>query len=140
MSTAAACRDQRRQRRRGFGLIEVMISASMLVLGLAGILSFAAQTSVTSAHQRHITIAAHLADMQLEKLLLLAPDHARLTVGPHSGLVYNDIGVADVAGRFSASWDVVTGAPLVNTRTIVVTVSWTDATGVRTTTLKTVRT
>lgn len=128
------------QRRHGFGLLEVMISATMLVLGLAGVLSFAAQTSGTAAHQRQITVAAHVAEIQLEKLVLLSPDDSRLTSGTHVGPRYDQIGNPSSTGKFQTKWAVTTSSPILGTRTVVVTVTWTEPTGTKTTTLKTIRT
>ncbi len=126
--------------RRGFGLLEVMISGTMLVLGLAGVLSFASLTSGSAAHQRKITIGAHVAEMQLEKLVLLAPDDARLTSGTHPGPRYDDVGNPSATGEYVTKWVVTTNTPITGTRTVVLTVSWTESTGTRTTTLKTIRT
>lgn len=126
--------------RRGFGLVEVMISATMLVLGLAGVLSFAAQTSETAAHQRQITVASHVAEIQIEKLLLLSPDDSRLTAGLHDGPGYDQVGNPSATGKFQTRWLVTTSMPITGTRTVVVTVLWTEPTGAKTTTLKTIRT
>lgn len=130
----------RRRRHRGFGLLEVMISATLLLVGLAGVVSFAAHASTTAAHQRHITIAAHIAEVQIEKLVLLNNDDARLAAGPHTGLRYDDVGGPAVTGDYRTSWVVQTATPLVGARTIVVTVEWKEGGTTRTTTLKTVRT
>jgi len=128
------------RRRHGFGLLEVMISATMLVLGLAGVLSFAAQTSGTAAHQRQITVASHVAEIQMEKLLLLAPDDSRLTAGVHVGPAYDQIGNPSATGKFETRWTVTTSDPILGARRVVVTVRWTEPTGAKATTLKTIRT
>ena len=133
----------KRQRRRplgGFGILEVLISGTMLLLGLAGVVSFAAQADGSAAHQRHITIAAHVAEMQMEKLVLLFPDDARLANGPHTGPRYDDVGNPAATGRYQTTWQVETATPIAGARSVVVTVTWSEATGTRTTSLKTIRT
>lgn len=112
----------------------------MLLLGLAGVVSFAAQANGSAAHQRHITIAAHVAEMQMEKLVLLFPDDARLTNGAHTGPRYDDVGNPAATGRYQTSWQVATGTPIAGARSLIVTVTWNEATGTRTTSLKTIRT
>ncbi len=131
---------QQRRPLRGFGILEVLISGTMLLLGLAGVVSFAAQANGSAAHQRHITIAAHVAEMQMEKLVLLFPDDARLSNGAHTGPRYDDIGNPEATGRYRTSWLVATGNPIAGARSVVVTVTWNEATGTHTTTLKTIRT
>lgn len=124
---------------RGFGILEVLISGTMLVLGLAAVVSFASSTSGIAAHQRHITIGAHVAELQMEKLLLLPPDDARLTSGGHTGPRYDDVGTPAALGDYHTTWSVAVDAPIAGTRTITVTVTWTEQGTSRTTTLTTIR-
>jgi Tfp pilus assembly protein PilV len=124
---------------RGFGMLEVLISGTMLVLGLAAVLSFASSTSGVAAHQRHITQGAHIAELQMEKLLLLPPDHTRLTNGVHVGPRYDDVGTPSASGDYHTTWSVAVDAAIPGTRTMTVTVTWTEATGTRSTTLTTIR-
>jgi len=111
----------------------------MLVLGLAGVVSFAAQASGSAGHQRHITIAAHVAEMQMEKLVLLFPDDARLSNGAHTGPRYDDVGNPAATGRYRTTWQVTTGSPIPGARSVTVTVTWNESTGTRTTSLTTIR-
>ncbi len=124
---------------RGFGILEVLISGTMLVLGLAAVLSFVSSTSGVASHQRHITIGAHVAELQMEKLLLLPPDEARLNSGSHVGPKYDDVGTPSATGGYETTWFVAVDTPITATRTITVTVTWTEPTGLRTTTLTTIR-
>ena len=126
-------------RLRGFGMLEVLISGTMLVLGLAAVLSFASSTSGVAAHQRRITQGAHIAELQMEKLLLLPPDEARLTSGMHVGPQYDGVGTPSVSGEYATTWAVAVGAPIAGTRTITVTVTWTETNGAHSTTLTTIR-
>lgn len=125
--------------RRGFGMLEVLISGTMLVLGLAAVLSFASSTSGVAAHQRHITQGAHVAELQMEKLLLLPPDEARLTSGPHVGPRYDDVGTPSPSGDYHTTWSVAVDTPITGTRTLTVTVTWTEQGATRSTTLTTIR-
>jgi len=124
---------------RGFGILEVLISGTMLVLGLAGVVSFAAHANQTAGHQRHITIASHVAEMQMEKLLLLFADDARLANGSHTGLRYDDIGNLSATGIYQTTWQITTSSPVPGARTVVVTVTWTEAGRTRTTSMRTIR-
>jgi Tfp pilus assembly protein PilV len=124
---------------RGFGILEVLISGTMLVLGLAAVLTFVSSTSAVASHQRHITIGAHVAELQMEKLLLLPPDEVRLSSGSHVGPKYDDVGTPSATGAYETTWSVAVDTPITATRTITVTVTWTEPTGLRTTTLTTIR-
>ncbi len=124
---------------RGFGLLEVLISGSMLVLGLAAVLSFVSSTSGVAAHQRHITQAAHVAELQMEKLLLLPPDEARLTNGVHVGPQYDEIGTPSGSGEYQTTWTVAVDSPVTGTRRLTVTVTWSEQGTPRSTTLVTIR-
>jgi type II secretory pathway component PulJ len=126
--------------RRGFGVLEVLISASLLVIGLASVVSFSAQSSAVAAHQRQVTIGAHVAEMQMERLLLLFPDDARLSSGAHTGPRFDGIGNPSASGAFATSWVVATGSPIQGARTITLTVTWTEGGAPRTVTLRTIRT
>ena len=128
-----------RSQHRGFGILEVLISGTMLVLGLAAVLSFASSTSGVAAHQRHITQGAHVAELQMEKLLLLSPDDARLDSGTHVGPRYDEVGTPSATGEYHTTWSVAVDTPITSTRTITLTVTWTERAVQRSTTLTTIR-
>jgi Tfp pilus assembly protein PilV len=124
---------------RGFGLIEVLVSGTMLAVGLAGIVSFAGQANAALGHQRHLTVAGNVAERQMEALLTLYADDARLTDGDHTGSTFDTIG-APGAGPYTTSWVVEAGVPVPGARRITVTVSWQEGAVTKTTRLRTVRT
>lgn len=124
---------------RGFGMLEVLISGTMLVLGLAAVLSFASSTSGIAAHQRCITQGAHVAELQIEKLLLLPPDDARLTGGVHVGPRYDDVGRPSASGDYHTTWSVAVDVPITGARQITLTVTWTEQGTPHSTTLTTIR-
>jgi Tfp pilus assembly protein PilV len=124
---------------RGFGILEVLISGSLLAVGLAGIVSFAGQANAIVGHQRHVTIASHVAEVQLEKLLTLYADDTRLSDGAHAGSSFKVDG-SPGSGPYTTSWVVVTGSPIAGARRVMVTVTWQEAGVAKTLSLQTIRT
>lgn len=125
---------------RAFGLLEVIISATLLITALAGILSFSAHASTVAGHQRHMTVASHIAEVQMEKLLQAYGDDARLGHGSHSGPAYDDVANPVAGGDYTTSWVIIAGTPIAGARTVIVTVAWKESTGPKTTSLRTIRT
>ena len=124
---------------RGFSLIEVIISASMLSVGLAAILTAYGNGSHIGAHQERVTVAMHLAEAQLEEALLLYPDADELKSVAHPPIHYTiDGNVSPSASYFSTLRSVEPG-PIPKTRKVSVTVSWSEPTGPQTLTLTTHR-
>ena len=54
---------------RGFGLIEVMISASILLIGVAAVVTTVNHIEHQYQHQRYVTAAIHVGESTLEELL-----------------------------------------------------------------------
>lgn len=131
---------RRRPRLRGFGLLEVIISGSLLLIGLAGVVQFAAHAEKMSGHQQSMVGAVHVAETTMETLLLLYPDDARLTNGPHTGPRFDKVGNKTPTGLFATSWTVEAGVPLPGARTVEVVVTWTERSAIKTTRLRTIRT
>ncbi|MDP2342533.1 MAG: hypothetical protein Q8O67_16370 [Deltaproteobacteria bacterium] len=142
MSGRPAERDTRTRRRcpRGFGLIEVIISGSLLLIGLAGVVQFAGYAEVMTGHQQNMAGAVHVAEKTMEELLLLYPDDARLGDGPHTGSRYDKVGNGSPTGLFATTWTVAAGVPLPGARTVEVTVTWIERAKTKTTRLRTIRT
>lgn len=125
---------------RGFGMLEVLISGAMLIAGLAGIVQAQASINTSIARERRLTIATHVAEQTIERLLVLFPGDSTLAQGGHVGPTFNDEGTPDPAGRFRARWNVSVGDPIAGARRVVVEVEWTDGSQTRVFTLTTIRT
>ena len=102
----------------GFTLIEMLIAVSILSAGLLALGSMQVSAIGGNAHSANVTSGSTLAADRLEKLLALPYTHADLTAGTH-------VEPTPPAGR-SVRWTIVDNAPLVNTKTITLTVQWTD--------------
>lgn len=126
-------------RARGFGLIEVMISASILAIGMSGIISLYSNLQDNYKHQRLLAQALHIAEATMEDLLVRYADDADLVAGAHTGPSYAINGKPG-GTFFATSWAVADGVPFAGTRQITLTVTWTENTRTKTFVLRTVRT
>jgi type IV pilus assembly protein PilV len=102
----------------GFTLIELLIAMSILSAGLLALGSMQVSAISGNAYSASVTEGSTLAADRLEKLLALPYTHADLTSGTH-------VDPNPPAGR-TVRWDIVDNAPLLNTKTITLTVQWTD--------------
>ena len=124
---------------RGFGLIEVMMSAVILGVGMTGILSLSANLQDNYHHQKLLVQALHIAESSMEDLLVRYADDPDLTSGNHTGARFGING--KVGGTFyTTSWRVTEGVPFTGTRQIILTVSWSEKTRSKVVRLTTVRT
>jgi len=130
----------RRRRLRGFGILEVMISGTMLVIGLAAAAQFSAAMAASTARDNHLVSATHCGEQTMERLIGLFPSHADLANGDHSGSRFGDDGAPSSSGRYQVSWTVQVGAPLNGLRRVDVNVTWLERGTPRNITLRTLRT
>jgi hypothetical protein len=103
-----------------------MVAGVMLIIGVTGVVSALGSVIKLKSHQRDLTVAIHAAESTLEELLMLPSDHADLAtgVGVQTAATYN-LNMQRGGTGFTAEYEVVTG-PYVGTRTVIVTVRWTD--------------
>jgi type IV pilus assembly protein PilV len=106
------------KREGGFTLIEMLIAVSILSVGLLALGSMQVSAIGGNAHSANVTDGSTLAADRLEKLLALPYTHADLSSGAH-------VDPSPPTGR-TVSWNIVDNAPLANTKTITLTVQWTD--------------
>ncbi len=107
-------------------MIEVLISASILIIGITAAVDLQGSMSRTSAAQRRFVTANEVAEQTLERLLVLYGGSDTLSAGHHDGPTYNLDGVPAADGLFSTSWDVTESTPIANVRRVVVEVRWRD--------------
>lgn len=124
---------------RGFGLIEAMISAAILAVGLAGMLQLFGHLNDQQTHQRLVVQALHVGEATMEGLLLRYADDPELEEGSHPGPGFGADGLPG-GSFFSTRWLVEDGVPIAGTRQLTVTVSWTERGVTKAFSLRTVRT
>jgi Tfp pilus assembly protein PilV len=131
-----------RPAKRGFGLLEVMISGVLLASGMAATLSTLSALSALYEHERLLGNALHVAESTMEGLLLRYANDADLAATggtPRTGASYTKDGMPG-GTFFSTGWLVRPGVPIGGAREIEVIVSWAERGIPKTLTLKTVRT
>jgi hypothetical protein len=127
---------------RGFGLIEVLISASILFIGVVAVVHTVNVMEAIYTHQRFVTGAMHVAEGTLEELLGRYPNDVEIAGGASiTGPEYSPEGKVMPAGTgfYKSRWDVVADTPVLGVRTMTVTVAWVEDAGPRSFQLKAVR-
>ena len=101
---------------KGFTLLEVIIAVSVLTFGLLAVASMQATAIRGNYLSGNLTGASTLAGDRVEKLLSMGYSDADLDVGDHS----------NSRDLYTISWNVAQNAAFNNTKTVNVTVSWTE--------------
>ena len=107
---------------KGFTLIELMISLTVLMIGIIGILAMQMTSLRASGYSRHATEASVLAEDQMEALRSM-PAGSIVNQGA-PGQRVNAQGVVSATGLYSRTWSATLN--LDNTFTVVVTVAWNE--------------
>lgn len=129
---------------RGFSLLEVLVSSTLLSAGLTGIVSALSTTTALAAHQRHVTQALQIAESTLESLLIRSVGDPDLAGGTHpaTALQFDDEGapVTSGSGTYSIDWSVTAGpAAAPSMRRVAVRVRWNEFVGEQSFSLTTLR-
>jgi Tfp pilus assembly protein PilV len=103
-------------------LIEVMVAAALLGVGLTAVLSSFGVYTRLVARQRHYLEAAFVAQSTLQRLLAVAPEHFDIATGDHPDIVVNSANEADAAGGYIVSWTVTDAKPTPRARLVTVRV------------------
>jgi len=103
---------RRRDRSRGFTLIEIMIATLLLVVALLGIVSTSVIVTQTNTFSKTMTTATTLARAKME--VLKNTDYDGLTGGTEM-----------VESVFTRTWTVTNNTPATDMKTIEVNVTWT---------------
>ncbi len=102
----------------GFTLIEIMLALGILAFGILAIASMEMSALNGTASAQRVTEAMTIAQDRVEKFVALSYTDSLLSPGTH-----ND--TSPPAG-YTVSWTVINNSPVNNTKTINVTVSWTE--------------
>jgi prepilin-type N-terminal cleavage/methylation domain-containing protein len=115
--------------RQGFTLIEIVVAIVMLAFGVLASASLTAALMASNRGVTNRTRAVETLRLQVEDLESVR--YAQITNG-------ND--TATVGGvTFNRSWAVAANSPVANTKTITLTITWTDRQGNHTITNQTIR-
>jgi prepilin-type N-terminal cleavage/methylation domain-containing protein len=110
---------------RGFSLIEVVVSSTLLLIGLAGTMSALSSYQKGVEHQRHLTQGIHIAESTMEQILLATPTDPMLAAGTHGPRSFNDVGhLVASGGKYNAYWIVTPNEPIGGMRKLDVRVEW----------------
>ena len=109
-------KDQKNQK-NGFTLVEVLIAITILAFGMLAVASMQIWGIRGNSTAIWHTEAATTMASEIERLMALPYDDAELTTGSHGPVTKDD---------YTLSWQVTTEAPVNNTKTIVVSVTWDD--------------
>lgn len=110
-------------------MIEVIIAAALLGIGIAGVLSAYSTATHLDNHQHRVSDALHIGEGVVEELLLLQNTDADLSASTHGPLRF-DVNGNRVAsgGFFQVTWTVSAG-PHPRARKLDVRVAWNDQLG-----------
>ena len=126
MMQPTTCQTRADNRQGGFTLLEVLVSVTILTIGLLGIAGMQLSAIRGNATARNMTEGVTWAQDRLEALLsleyddvMLDDDNAQMG-GP---TVYND---SNPPAGFALSWEVDVDNPVANCKQIAVNVRWQD--------------
>lgn len=123
----------------GFTLIEVMISISILTIGLLAVASMQMSAIRGNNMSDNTTCALALAEDKMEELLGLSYSHADLANDPAAGndsdldsivnVDHEEAGIGENGlspGHFRRIWNIADNTPMSNNKTITVIVTWNE--------------
>lgn len=101
----------------GFTMIEVLIALTIFAIGMLAVAGMQIMGIQGNAVAKWQTQSASWGSDRIERLITLDYDDADLSAGSH-GPVTED--------QYEISWVVTNDDPMANTKTLVVSVAWTD--------------
>ena len=120
-----------RPRRRGFSIIEVLASGTVMTMTMMAMAMGIRAGTAMYEHQRHLTQALVIGEGTLEELLAAYPGDAALSIGTAGHTTtFNRLGAPASTGVvYTAVWNVQPYAAVPGVGTITVTVSWVESSG-----------
>lgn len=131
--------------KRGFSLIEVMVSSVLLLVGVGAAISAYSTLSLQLNHATHRSTAGVLAEATLEEMILRYPEDPEITLGDHSAnpRYFDKMGQRIVGASpdkvFTVTWTVAAYAKVQSIREVTAKIAWSDLGGARTLELSTWR-
>ena len=118
MNRTNATKMRKRSKEEGFTLLEVIVAISILTIGILAVASMQISSIRGNSFSSNVTEGTTWAGGQVERLMALPYDHNDLdqAQNPHQA----------TEGRYTINWNVTDDTPMTNTKTINVTVTWTD--------------
>jgi type IV pilus assembly protein PilV len=109
---------RKRSKEEGLTLLEVIIAIAILTFGILAVASMQAASIQGNSFSSSVTEGTTWAGDQVERLMALPYDHNDLdqAQNPHQA----------TEGSYTINWNVTDDTPITNTKTINVTVTWTD--------------
>jgi type IV pilus assembly protein PilV len=113
---------------KGFSLLEILIAITILAIGLLALAELQITAIQGNAFSGRTTDATTLAQDALEQLMTLDYTDADLNDGLHPpGSQAQVSGTQQVqGGNYTISWDVTENSPIADTKTVDMTVTWSD--------------
>jgi len=110
----------------GFTMIEILIAISIFAIGMLAVASMQISGIHGNATANTVTNASAWAADRVETLLGLDYDNPFFNNDPAAEPAGTDYSAGTLGGRYTIGWNVQTGAVLPNTKTITVSVSYTN--------------
>jgi Tfp pilus assembly protein PilV len=127
-TSRSAKRSAKRRRQAGFQLVEAVVTAALMGIGLLGLSASSIIITRSSKSADSTGAATSLATKQLELLRSMPLDAAGHTPGSYSGGAYYPNG--NPGGVINLNWVVsAKDVPTFGLKTITVTSTWTDPSG-----------
>jgi len=111
----------------GFTLLEVLIAISILTVGLLGVAQMQIMGIKGNYFSGNTTTALTLAEEKMEDLLGKSYSDAELTNGNHPDTNNPIDETGQAGGTYSRMWIVTDNTPITDTKTVMVNVSWDNA-------------
>jgi len=111
-------RNRKKRKEQGSVLLEVVVAISILTIGLLAVASMQVASIRGNAFASGVTEGTCLAADRLEKLIGLPYTHSDLTAGNHTD--------PSPPSGYAVAWNVADDSPLNDTKTIDLTVTWSD--------------
>lgn len=102
----------------GFTLLEVIVAISILTFGILAVASMQSASIQGNALSISLTEGTSMASDRVEKLITRAYTHADLTAGTHTD--------PSPPSGYTITWTVTDNSPIIDTKTVLITVSWTE--------------